>query len=178
MTSRISIMPTLSPLSLIVPLDGADASPGVGPLPATRTSEFAERTASNSACIRRAVELLSYAMTSSASFSGKSRLAGPPLPFLTASISCDVFRLIVELMLIWPLGADGTRICSSVSSRLGGPDNSARSSSAPEEFEEGKRVALDERSKEAESKSSTSLAALTVKSTGGIDQTRKSRHHE
>ena len=165
-------MPTLSPLSLIVPLDGADTSPGVELLPdaSAEAGEFAERTTSNSACIRRAVELFSYAMTSSASFSGSSRLAEPLLPFLTASISCDVFRLTVELILIRRLDADETRVCSSVSS--GDPDNSARSSSAPEEFEEGNRVALDEGSKEGESKSSNSLAAFTVKSTAGVGQNK------
>jgi hypothetical protein len=163
-------MLTLEPLSLIVPLDGADTSPVVRLLPdaSAEAGEFADRTASNSASIRRAVELFSYAMTSSASFSGNSRLAKPLLPFLTVSISCDVFRLIVELTLIRRLDADETRVCSSVSS--GDPDNSARSSSAPEESEEGKRVALDEGSKEGESKSLNSLAAFTVKSTARVGQ--------
>lgn len=80
-------------------------------------------------------------------------------------------------MLIGPLDPDGTRVCSSVSSRLGDADNSARSSSVPEEFDEGKSVALVEGSK-GDSKSLNSLAALTVKSTAGIGQIRKSRHHE
>ena len=71
-------------------------------------------------------------------------------------------------MLIRRLDVDETRVCSSVSSE--DPDNSARSSSAPEEFEEGKRVALDEGSKEGESKSLNSLAAFTVKSTAGVGQ--------
>ena len=78
----------------------------------------------------------------------------------------------MELALIRRLDADWTRVCNSVPS--GDPDNSARSSSAPEEFEEGKRVALDEGSNEGESKSSNSLAALTVKSTAGVGQ-RESR---
>lgn len=161
-------MPTLSPLSFIVPLDGVGPSPGTKLSPDKRTGEFAERTASNSACMWRAVELFSYAMTSSASLWDKSRLAEPFPPTLTASRSCDVFRLIVELMLIRRPDADGTRVCSSVSS--GDPDNSARSSSAPEEFDELMRVALDDGPKEGESKSSNSLAALTVKSTAGMGQ--------
>lgn len=157
-------MSTLSPLSFIVPLEGKK-------LPSALPERaFSERTDSNSACIRRAVELLSYAMMSSMSLSGMSRLAGLLLPFLTASISCDVFRLIVELMLWCSLDEDGTRVCNSVASRWGDATKRARSSSGPEEFEEGTRVALDEGS-QGESESSDSLAALTVKSTGGMGQT-------